>query len=648
MVVRWLVFVLFAISTIGLNVSANLTDNSELTTMYLMCESSSDCYLSDEFSGQETLTGTINQASPFNPVTLLFEFEMSPKQTDLAILSDSIRFLQVDFHMEAADQGEWQPEVVIEVNAGDNSVSYQEEADYNILTNEVYRINDLAFETGNDILYPEDQVKVFIMFEVDTPGDWEFGLQAGSYIQFEVEWSADIESANQDEPSSESSPISTDVDTEHHGALVFDDVDCWSVTLTDHEILKVFTKWDEVPDQIEQLPRRWELKKSNGNLAPYPEDEITIVDGGTRITSTWRDIPSGETELCLRGVENRFQSYNWIGTQILEGEIGSTGNLFSQDTNYRSIISNGDIEGSKEVQNGYFDELSMILTLGVFVFVFFGFKEKELRKNEKRVLTIGLSLLIISGLLHPIVKVVQENHDESSSFDGWLERRVEGIWEHHMTNEGISDSLEGESLGFPKGMEMDLILNIERYHVLSDGTYAYVPAQLENFDIEAYIFSFLESKDIALDYGLVETEVISFIIEASRILILDFRLIEVMLISESKPSSQMIQIRDEMVDSIGIAGPSDAQVWLTQPKQIEVSKWQELVRVLYPDNLQISFCDCEKKEIEFSYQNSGDLVVSKYALGLTKSPDGIIPLNGAVWCIALIMCGYAHALHRRK
>ena len=151
-----------------------------------------------------------------------------------------------------------------------------------------------------------------------------------------------------------------------------------------------------------------------------------------------------------------------------------------------------------------------------------------------------------------------------------------------------------------------------------------------------------------LDYGLVETEVISFIIEASRILILDFRLIEVMLISESKPSSQMIQIRDEMVDSIGIAGPSDAQVWSTQPKHIEVSKWQELVRVLYPDNLQISFCDCEKKEIEFSYQNSGDLIVSKYALGLTKSPDGIIPLNGAVWCIAMIMCGYAYALHRRK
>ena len=38
---------------------------------------------------------------------------------------------------------------------------------------------------------------------------------------------------------------------------------------------------------------------------------------------------------------------------------------------------------------------------------------------------------------------------------------------------------------------MDLILNIERYHLLSDGTYAYVPAQLEGiFDIEAYIFLF--------------------------------------------------------------------------------------------------------------------------------------------------------------
>ena len=28
----------------------------------------------------------------------------------------------------------------------------------------------------------------------------------------------------------------------------------------------------------------------------------------------------------------------------------------------------------------------------------------------------------------------------------------------------------------------------------------------------------------------------------------------------------MIQIRDEMVDSIGIAGPSDSQVWSTQPQ----------------------------------------------------------------------------------
>ena len=648
MVVRWLVFLMFAISTIGWNVSANLTDNSEFTTMYLMCESLDDCYLSDEFSGQETLTGTINQASPLNPVSLLFEFEMNPKQTDLAILSHNIHFLQVDFHMEAADQGDWQPEIVIEVNAGGNSANYQEEADYNILTNEVYRINDMEFETGNDILYPEEQVKLILMFEIDTPGNWEFDLQVASYLQFEVEWSADVESANQDEPSSESSPKPTDIDTEHLGALVFDDVDCWSVTLTDHEILKVFTQWDEVPDQIEQLPRRWELKKSNGNIAPYPEDEITIVDGGTRITSTWRDIPSGETELCLKGVENRFQTYNWIGTQILEGDIGSTGDFFSQDTNYRSIITSGDIEETIDVSVGYFDEILLVLSLGVFVFLLFSFKENELRKNEKWILTIGLSLLIVSGLLHPVVKVIQESHDESFSFDVWLENRIEDIWEHHMTIDDIGDSLDDETLGFSKGMQMNLILNIDRYHILSDGKFAYVSPQLVNFDIEAYVFSFLESKDIVLDYDLVETEIISFIIEASRILILDFRIIEVMLISESKPSSHMIQIKDEMVGSIGTAGPFDAQVWSTQPKQIEASKWQELVRLLYPDNLQLSFCDCAKKELEFSYQNKGDLVISKYALQLTQSPDGIIPLNGVVWCFAMFMCGYAYMLHRRK
>ena len=166
----------------------------------------------------------------------------------------------------------------------------------------------------------------------------------------------------------------------------------------------------------------------------------------------------------------------------------------------------------------YFDELSMILTLGIFAFTFFGFKEKEIRKNEERIWTIGLLLLIVSGLFHPIVKVVQENHNESSSFDVWVERRIEGIWEHHMADGDKSDTLYEDTLGFSKGMEMDLILNIERYHTLSDGTYAYVSPQLENFDIEAYIFSFLESKDIALDYGLIETELISFIIEASRFL----------------------------------------------------------------------------------------------------------------------------------
>ena len=111
----------------------------------------------------------------------------------------------------------------------------------------------------------------------------------------------------------------------------------------------------------------------------------------------------------------------------------------------------------------------------------------------------------------------------------------------------------------------------------------------------------------------------------------------------------MIQIRDEIVDSIGTAGPSDAQSLVDTTQANRGLKMAGTCPSPLSDNLQISFCDCEKKEIEFSYQNSGDLVVSKYALeGLTKSPDGIIPLNGAVWCIAMTMCGYAYALHRRK
>ena len=68
-------------------------------------------------------------------------------------------------------------------------------------------------------------------------------------------------------------------------------------------------------------------------------------------------------------------------------------------------------------------------------------------------MTIGLSLLIVSGLLHPIVKVVQENHDGAAlSMDG-LSEELRAFGEHHMENGGISDSLDGEGLGFPKGMK---------------------------------------------------------------------------------------------------------------------------------------------------------------------------------------------------
>ena len=64
--------------------------------------------------------------------------------------------------------------------------------------------------------------------------------------------------------------------------------------------------------------------------------------------SFWR------TELCLRELK--------IASSLIIGLVHKSlkGNWFnwkpfSQDTNYRSIISNGDIEGTNEVQNGYFD-----------------------------------------------------------------------------------------------------------------------------------------------------------------------------------------------------------------------------------------------------------------------------------------------------
>ena len=113
------------------------------------------------------------------------------------------------------------------------------------------------------------------------------------------------------------------METNHYGALVEDDRDCWAFEVPSHEILRITFVWEVVPSEIEQSHGQPDLILPDRRLAPSPELETQIVNEEVRMTWQWRALPTGDYNLCIGGRLNAFQPYQWAGLTAFEG-LGPT------------------------------------------------------------------------------------------------------------------------------------------------------------------------------------------------------------------------------------------------------------------------------------------------------------------------------------
>ena len=94
----WTVILVLLCMT-SLPASGSLTDQESGGTLYFSCDSDEDCQLTPVPIGEEIISGSV-QANPLMPESIALEFDMTPTQTELAVLPDILDELFIDLRVE--------------------------------------------------------------------------------------------------------------------------------------------------------------------------------------------------------------------------------------------------------------------------------------------------------------------------------------------------------------------------------------------------------------------------------------------------------------------------------------------------------------------------------------------------------------------
>jgi hypothetical protein len=220
---------------------ANLTESPDGGKLFLSCIQDDECQLTSVASGEEVVSNSIF-ASPAQPETVTLEFEMDPRQVELALLPTLLDSMILDLRFTGEVSGYNKPELDVSLILGSSVTEWNFEADFvpSLSTTSPYTLEDESLNLNGDrVLWPDDPVRLRMTFVLDRPGTWELHLRGASSMELQIPWSEDVESRNSDEPSSDLEPRSTEFETVHYGALLETDRDCWTFTIEQHEVINI-------------------------------------------------------------------------------------------------------------------------------------------------------------------------------------------------------------------------------------------------------------------------------------------------------------------------------------------------------------------------------------------------------------------------
>ncbi len=626
--------------------------------LWFSCNDVDDCSLTEFHTGESSISQTVNSASPFSPETVFIELPMQPLQTEIALIPDKIDELQIDLRYQDDVLGISRPdlEVTIIIASSTTIIEFQGDSNPSDGIQGPYNVQDEPLNIGGDrLLWPNEEIRILLQFQVDRPGNWQLNLRGSSFMMLDIIWSEDVSSRDVDEPSSYASPRMTELDTVHFGALVEDDWDCWTFDVDNHEILRITVEWEEVPSEIEQNHGRPDLIMPDNKMAPIPDLETEVTNGNTKMTWQWRALPVGEYDFCIGGKLNAFQPYKWIGLIAFEG-LGPTS---PDDFDYSSWEWQGYGMKGQEIGSENLTPTSeltiMILSLAVLVGLVIEIRtESTSKKIRYGIFAPGVLVLVLSGIISPLWAISGEMQSQDEmTLDELIDTRLDQIWHaSHPNAPASSRALHiGATFGMLDGETLAVRLVADSAWPLDDGRWQLHIPEFYELDFESLIFSKVAEKSESSPVDdLLDSHSRSFILLAARTLMLDLLMLEALLVVDDLPDSNVIHFKTEMVES-GSLGLIQDPSWGTRPVDIPEGRWRLIQENLYPNLISITMLDGLRDDLEFRIEIDNE--IDHNLLYSTESVQPASPLieYQYIWVIiglALVAFGIGLENYRRK
>ena len=590
--------------------SAGLTDSTNGGKLFLACDDIENCSLSSTAATGEEMISQDVVTTPGQSKEITLEFEMEPRQIELALLPDILDEMVIDLRLREDVTGFTRPELDISLIIG-NSVTDWNFPAQNIpsqTANEPYRMTDEVLDLQNErLLWAGQNVRLRLTFTIDRPSTWELHLWGNSLLELTIPWSQNIEEANSDEPSSDANPIDDEFETVHYGALVENDRDCWKFEIEEHELLKVIIIWQPVPIEIEQSHGLPDLITPNGRLSGQPEIIFEEDEEETRISYRWRALPVGQYTLCIGGKAGAFQSYSWAGLLGFEGMGPIDPNGFESESYFPagSAIIDDSVTAINLQRTS-----SPILMLSIVSFLGFGFGALRLTTSATvrfGLFTPGVILLLFGGIISPIWALADEVQlEDEISFDEMIDMRLQQLWDVSYPGVPQQTLVEhtGSTWGMLDGETFKLRLNVEKAYPLPDGRYQLLIPELQSFRLDKAIFSQVAEGGVqTTDQGMLEQQTVKFILLAGRSLLLDLLILEALMVVDEEPSSSIFHLDVDMVETSS-TGAVSVPAWGTRPSFISQGEWSKLQSALFPERISVTLCDCELDLLDVRFTES--------------------------------------------
>ncbi|MAJ01507.1 MAG: hypothetical protein CMA10_03770 [Euryarchaeota archaeon] len=623
---------------------AGITSKVDGGNLFLSCQSRDECSLTPVSMGEGKISGQTS-ASPIQPETLTFEFDADPIQTHLAVLPEQLDLLVVDFRHQIETGGLMRPTVEFRLILGQSVTTWEFEREIlpSSSTYEPYTVENEDLNLGNSrILWGGEQVRLLMTVTIDQPGSWELNMRGPSKMEIQVPWSVDAEVANVDEPSSTTQPVETSFDTGHQGALVGADWDCWSFQVEEHEVMTLIIDWKAIPIELEQPHNVPTLVTKAGRLSPQPEVVTELIDDDLRMIYRWRNLATGEYDMCLRGSVDRFQEYSWAGLFGYEGTGPSASTEFSSKSYYpQGTVFLGDESNAYPLkEQGVSVLILSIVMFGVFLLI--AFRPTTSYALRFGIFIPGIVFLFIGGIIHPLWSIGDEvQYDNEITVDDLIETRLQQLWD--VSAEGVPEQTlveyTGATWGVLPGETLRMRLSIEEAIPLNDNKWQLIVPELTDLRMDELIFSQIsKGKEQSGNAGIQDQQSVRFALLAGRSLLLDFLMLEALLVVDELPSSSVFHIETVMVETRA-SGSFNSPAWATRPSTITENEWIGLQGSLFPERISVSLCDCDLDLLDVTFQASNgfdlnDIPESNWGL---NNADGIVPYGPTIMWIGMLL-----------